>query len=121
VNDANRYLKFTKLQQRTCARFNASFVACPLGSKVGFARGTSIRRPPLNGLRHPPTESTCGWYLWSGENLSDAPDFFEPMHVEHLARLCPEALPYLGLPPGYRFLLAPNYEDIWFDPDLLDV
>jgi hypothetical protein len=29
--------------------------------------------------------------------------------------------PYLALPPGWRFLLAPGYEDVWYDPTLLDL
>ncbi len=29
--------------------------------------------------------------------------------------LSPEVLPYLALPPGWRFLIADGYEDGWFD------
>ena len=35
--------------------------------------------------------------------------------------LCPEVLEFLGLPPGYRFLLAIDYVDVWYDPSLLNV
>jgi hypothetical protein len=28
---------------------------------------------------------------------------------------------YLALPPGWRFLIATNHEDVWFDAALLDV
>jgi hypothetical protein len=42
------------------------------------------------------------------------------MHVRHLAEECPEILPYLGLPPGWRFLVTPDHEDIWFDQSLLE-
>ncbi|WP_441294952.1 immunity protein Imm33 domain-containing protein [Massilia antarctica] len=28
-------------------------------------------------------------------------------------------VPYLSLPPGYRFQIADGYEDVWFDPALL--
>ena len=28
-------------------------------------------------------------------------------------------LPYLGLAPGWRFLIAPGYEDVWYDEKLL--
>jgi len=28
---------------------------------------------------------------------------------------------YLGLAPGWRFLVAPNYEDVWEDYDLLKI
>lgn len=86
--------------------------------KVGIALHT-LHLLPLNGLRHPPEAGTCGWYIWGGEEPSDAPEFFQPLHVEHLAARCPAALPYLGLPPGYRFLLAPGREDVWFDGSLL--
>ncbi|MEQ1698563.1 MAG: hypothetical protein ABMA25_00550 [Ilumatobacteraceae bacterium] len=76
---------------------------------------------PLNGLRHPPEGDTTGWYLWAGEELSQEDDFFVPLHVEHLVQWCPDALPSLGLPPGWRFLIAPGYEDGWYDESLLDV
>ncbi|TWD77279.1 hypothetical protein FB547_110241 [Variovorax beijingensis] len=74
---------------------------------------------PVNGLRHPPTTGTSGWYIWAGEELSTEADFFKPLHIEHLDGWAPEIKKYLGLPPGWRFLIAPGYEDIWFDEKLL--
>jgi hypothetical protein len=75
---------------------------------------------PINGLRHPPTETTNGWYVWGGE-MSDADDFFSPLHVEHMESQPPLALKYLDLPPGYRFQIdGSGHEDIWFDARLLD-
>jgi hypothetical protein len=53
--------------------------------------------------------------------LSDAPDFFVPLHAEHLMEKVPELRTYLGLPPGSRFLLSPGHEDIWTDTSLLDI
>lgn len=76
---------------------------------------------PLNGLRHAADGDTIGWYIWAGEELSQDPDFFEPVHVAHLAELCPAALPFLGLPPGWRFLVAGEHVDVWEDRSLLDV
>ncbi|MBA3877977.1 MAG: hypothetical protein C0498_13850 [Anaerolinea sp.] len=73
---------------------------------------------PLNGLRHPPSGDTSGWYIWVGE-WADDPDFFAPLHIRHLVERCPQVLPYLALPAGYRFLLAPDYEDVWVDASLL--
>ena len=106
------------LQREVCARFRADFFDTPEESTLGIALPTigSIR---LNGLRHRPDRGTSGWFVWGGETLSDDPAFFEPMHVSHLNRECPKVLPYLGLPPGWRFLLAPGYEDVWFDESLL--
>jgi hypothetical protein len=57
----------------------------------------------------------------SGTELSNATEFFRPLHVEHLAEWCPAILPYLGLPPGSRFLIAPKHEDVWEDESLLKI
>jgi len=53
--------------------------------------------------------------------MSDDPDFFVPLHAEHLIERCPQVAPLLDLPPGSRFLVALNYLDTWDDPTLLDV
>ena len=75
---------------------------------------------PINGLRHTPEGDTTGWYIWAGENFSQEPGFFEPLHVSHLSEWCHLVLKYLGLPPGSRFLITDiGYEDVWFDESLL--
>lgn len=76
---------------------------------------------PINGLRHPPEGDTTGWYIYAGESLSDEPDFFKPLHVKHLDEWCPQVKKYLGLAPGWRFLIAGDYEDIWYDESLLQI
>ncbi|WP_203899693.1 immunity protein Imm33 domain-containing protein [Virgisporangium aliadipatigenens] len=48
---------------------------------------------PINGLRHP---------------------------LRHLVHQRPELMVYLALPAGWRFLLAPGYEDVWSDGSLLE-
>ena len=42
-------------------------------------------------------------------------------YIEHLYERCPQALPYLGLLPGWRSLVAPDYSDVWDDPTLLNI
>lgn len=79
------------------------------------------KRLPINGLRHIPETGTCGWFIWSGEVLSSETDFFKPQHVRHLLEVQPEIEKFFGLPPGWRFLYTPTYEDVWFDPQLLDI
>ena len=54
---------------------------------------------PVNGLRHWPEGDTSGWYIWAGE-YSEDPDFFKPLHIEHLMEWCPWVEKYLGLAPG---------------------
>jgi hypothetical protein len=75
---------------------------------------------PTNGLRHPAEGNTSGWYVWTGGEIDrEDPLFFRPVHVSHMDRLYPDIVPYLALPPGWRFQVAPDHEDVWFDPTLL--
>lgn len=107
------------IQRDVCARFGAEFVACDPNLKVGISQNVKDGLRPINGLRIVPEGDTCGWYIWAGEEWSDAPDFFVPLHVEHLEQWAPLVLPYLGLPPAWRFLVAEEYEDVWEDAELL--
>jgi hypothetical protein len=109
-----------ELQRQVCRDHDQAFVPSAPDSRLGFALHTG-RRSPINGLRHPPAGETNGWYIWCGEHFLGAPDFFSPLHTMHLQERCPEALRILGLPPGYRFLIAQDHEDVWFDASLLDV
>ena len=109
----------TAKQLAVCTRFDVVPCDSPIGFKVGIAANVKDGLLPLNGLRIAPTGDTTGWYIWAGETCSDDPDFFMPLHVEHLACWCPPALLYLRLPPGWRFLVASDHEDIWYDPQLL--
>jgi hypothetical protein len=110
-----------KEQQEICKKYNAPFVNAPWDLKVGIALNVKDGIQPINGLRHTPEGDTTGWYIWAGEKFFQDPDFFVPLHVEHLDEWCPGIIKYLGLAPGWRFLIAPSYEDVWQDPALLDV
>jgi hypothetical protein len=104
-----------------CARFGVDPDRPLMGERVGINPNVLTDLLPLNALRHPGENGTCGWYIWAGEELSDDPSFFVALHVEHLAKWCPAIVPYLALPAGYRVLLAPDFEDVWFDEALLTV
>jgi hypothetical protein len=116
--------KWRNQQATVCERFGVERLAPDPALNCGvsnhFLNGMFQRRPtwPVHGCRHLPTATTTGWYLWAGE-LSDADDFFKPVHAAHLETWAADAMPYLGLPPGWRFLLAPDHEDVWFDESLL--
>ena len=85
--------------------------------KLGIALST-LGRSPINGLRHPVENGTCGWYIWCGEKLSEDENFFKPLHVKHIDEYLPGIQKYLALPVGYRFLLAENYVEIWKDESI---
>lgn len=107
-------------QKDFCKKKGYDCLPTTTNSKLGFAIET-VGLVPINGLRHPPQGDTNGWYIWCGEELSSEPSFFSPLHTQHLEERCPEVLKLLGLPPGFRFLIAGDYIDIWYDPSLLDV
>ena len=109
----------TKAQKIICQRFEADCSPAPIDLEIGISANIDEGLPPLNGLRHRPARDTTGWYIWAGEDFLEDEDFFQPLHVSHLEQRCPKVIPYLDLGPGWRFLLADDYEDVWFDPSLL--
>ena len=109
----------TKAQREICTRFATGVDAPAPHTKLGVALQTRGQLP-LNAFRHPAEGDTCGWYLWWGDTLTEDPEFFHPMHVLHMQERCPEIVPYLALPPGWRVQLAPGHEDVWYDEKLLN-
>jgi hypothetical protein len=107
-----------QVQSAVCARFDVVPCPAPGHLKVGISRSVRAGAQPLHGLRIPPEGDTTGWFIWAGD-WSDGPYFLEPLCTAHLPEVCVQAVPYLQLPPGWRFLVAPGYEDVWFDEALL--
>jgi hypothetical protein len=107
------------LQRRTCRLYAADFVESAPDSGIRISADARPGAWPLNGLRYLPDGGGSGWYIWSGETLSPDPDFFEEHRVSDISALLPAILPYVGLPPGWRFLLAEDHEDVWYDAALL--
>lgn len=105
-----------ELQQRICRTYGAGFEPPPPHSKVGIALHT-LDRIPIHGVRLPPTETTCGWYIYAGDEWSDADDFYSPLCVEHLPEYCKHALPFVCLPPGWQFMTdGMGFVDVWQAP-----
>ena len=111
-----------KDQHDICEKIDAEWVLSDLELKIGIADNVLTELIPINGLRHSAENGTTGWYIWSGENFSESADFFKPYCIKHLTELTPEIIKYLGLPPGFRFLIDNRgFEDIWEDKSLLDI
>lgn len=111
---------FEVAQRRVCEQQGCEFVPV-LGLDIVGVALITIGRMPINGLRHPTSSGVTGWYIWCGEEISNAPDYFEPLCVDHLVERLPLVGNLLGLPPGFRFLVADGYLDVWYDESLLDV
>ena len=111
-----------KEQRDVCARFGVPWCESPDHLKVGITKDVQSGRQPINGLRHPPQGDTTGWYIWAGEvPCPEDLGLWLPLHVGHLPEWCPRVTAYLGLPPGWRFLVAEGYEDVWEDESLLHI
>jgi hypothetical protein len=109
----------TKQKQiEICDKYGATYTPLDWGAKVGVSANFYSEELPINGLRIV-LEGTSGWFLWAGEKFSQDADWFQPVHAHHLLDKCPEIIPYLGLPTGWRFLIAPGYEDVWYDAELI--
>jgi len=88
---------------------------------IGLALDT-LRTMPLNGLRYLPEQGGSGWYVWGGDAMSEAADFFSPIQVRYVTDYVRDILPYLALPPGFRFQTDLKVrQKVWFDGSLLDV
>src|SRR5262245_23367178 len=109
-----------QIQRTICERYGAGFAPPDGMLKAGISDSALRGEVPLHGRRHPPESGSSGWLI-GARDLSDAADFFMPVHLHHLAEDCPAAVPFLALPPGWRFLVAPGHEDVWFDESLLTV
>ncbi|GAA4277923.1 immunity protein Imm33 domain-containing protein [Aquimarina mytili] len=115
--------KYIEEQKATCVKYDANYVEADWEMFIGLGRGFDPKQNPINGLRHPIHDQTTGWYIWSGEDFDKSDDtFFEPVHLHHLIETYPDIIKFLGLEPGWRFLVADNasYVDVWEDLSLLD-
>jgi hypothetical protein len=107
-------------QRQECARLGSDYVPAGRADKAGVAANvTGGGVYPINGLRHRPISDTSGWYIWAGDEKKGAEEYFDPLAIEHLEEQCPRVVKYLGLAPGWRFLIGPDHEDVWFDPALI--
>src|SRR3569623_262387 len=117
---SDRANPFEAMQRAFCGEKAIEYVPSLPAFICGFAIHTSGQLP-INGLRHSLSEGTTGWFVWCGEVLSSEPDFFKPIHTAHIYEQLPQVRPLLGLQPGYRFLIAPDFLDVWFDGSLLQI
>jgi hypothetical protein len=114
-------MDYSKERKLICEKYGSLFIDSPESLKIGISKNVKDGIWPINGMRHPLEGDTTGWYIWAGEEFSTDPDFFVPLHVEHLNEWNPIVLKYLGLAPGWRFLVTDDYEDVWYDASLLEI
>ncbi len=104
-------------QKALCDKYGAEYSPISNYSFLSISKGFDPKSFPINGLRHSEMKSS-GWFIWSGD-YSDSDDFFETIHAHHMNDICDSVIKYLALAPGWRFLFDNDYEDVWYDPDLI--
>ena len=105
-------------QIKICNQYGSDFVESSTNLIIGISVSVKDGVLPVHGLRIVPDNGTCGWFIWAGD-YSEDPDFFKPLHAIHLNDWCPWIFKYLGLAPGFRFLVTRDYEDVWRDETLV--
>lgn len=106
-------------QKQICLKYGVEYYPALEHLKLGISENVKQGLLLINGLRIPPEEGTTGWFIWAGEEYSEDPNFFVPIHTAHINEWVDNIKDYLGLAPGWRFLIAGDYVDVWFDEDLL--
>lgn len=106
-------------QADVCGRFKVQPILPLDHDRLGIAMST-LHLNLINGMRIPALSGLSGWFIFGGSDASEAEDFYSPLCVRHIAKHCDLAVPYLCLPPGWRFQIDSNgYEDVWYDELLL--
>ena len=114
--DLHRWNEAVELQKEVCMRLGTDYY--PLDPLQNVGLSDNLDESPLHGLRYP-SDRYSGWFVWSGD-FQQRDDFFRPHHAVHLLDTAPLLVKYLGLGPGYRFLIdRQGYEDVWLDESLL--
>lgn len=117
--DSSMLQDFIEEQKLVCEEFDSAYIKVKEDDVVAVAKHT-LDQEPIVGLRKKPeTDENICWFIYGGE-LGDGEDFFETMTVKELEEILPEAIPYLSLETGFRFMIdRDDYEDVWkAEPEL---
>lgn len=107
-------------QKDICKKYGAEYCEVDMELRMGVSKNLREKKiKVINGLRHNPENDTNGWYVWADE-FSDDDDFFVPLCARHINEWDERIMKFLALSPGFRFLIADNHEDVWFDEKLLN-
>lgn len=103
---------FVEEQKLVCEEFDSKYIKVNETDLVAVAKQT-LNKEPIVGLRKKPDADNVSWFIYGGE-LEDGEDFFDIITVKELEEVFPDAIPYLSLEEGFRFMIdADEYEDVW--------
>ncbi|AZC96337.1 immunity protein Imm33 domain-containing protein [Pseudomonas chlororaphis] len=101
------------MQKDICEKYGLPVL--PPDEMVAIAIAT-LGKSPIYGTRIPlPEGGNVSWFIHCGEH-SNADDFYQAVHTEHLSEMLPQVLNYLCLPAGAKFIIDnEGYEDVWME------
>ena len=103
---------FIEEQKLVCEEFDSRYIKVNETDLVAIAKHT-LNKEPIVGLRKQPDAENVSWFIYGGE-LEEGEDFFDVISVKELEDVFPDAIPYLALEQGFRFMIdADDYEDVW--------
>ncbi|ENV16414.1 hypothetical protein F964_03349 [Acinetobacter guillouiae NIPH 991] len=103
---------FVEEQKLVCEEFDSRYIKVNETDLVAIAKQT-LSKEPIVGLRKQPDAENVSWFIYGGE-LEEGEDFFDVISVKELEEVFPDAIPYLALEQGFRFMIdADEYEDVW--------
>ncbi|WP_425413063.1 immunity protein Imm33 domain-containing protein [Micromonospora citrea] len=108
-------------QRDTCRRFTVEPVPPRQRTMVGLALSRPRHMEPLNALRHPTAGNGNGWFVWRGPAIPQEDDNFCTLARRAPGRTRPGAWAVSRPSPGWGVVLAPGYEDVWYDETLLNI
>jgi len=107
-------------QQEVCARNGVVHVAVPQHAHVNVTSKLLEGTHFVYGLRLAPTDDRTGWFFWTEELFPPLPRF-SAIQVAEFEERWPEVIKFLGLPPGWRFVVdGYGYEREWEDRSFLN-
>lgn len=114
VPGATRALTYHRQQQQTCARFGAAFSPSAALQLAAVSDGVH-EGDPVAGVRYPPKDDDdSGWCL-STNRFDGTLDTVRREHLFHVTNDRLDVVPYLALPPGYRFVYSEVGIEVEFD------
>ena len=114
VMESQHQAAMIAIQREMCARYGLPDT--PVEDTVALATGT-LGQMPIYGTRVEPGDGdNISWFFHCGK-YSDADNFYQPVHTEHLPQMLPFVVKYLRLSPGTHFIIDDRgYEDVWHAP-----
>lgn len=111
--ESSNMQEFIEEQKLLCEEFDSAYIKVNDDDLIAIAVHT-LNKEPIVGIRKKtPDDENVEWFIYGGE-LEEGNDFFEIITVKKLEEIFPDAIPYLALERGFRFMIdQDDYEDVW--------